>query len=86
MELVLTRVSGGDSEIMATCLIEEFARMGMDEEEILGLFSQPIYQTHALYQERGEAWVRDLVRKVLGRCGRMRVSVRFFHHVGGGDA
>ncbi|MFQ5737721.1 MAG: hypothetical protein ACE5JX_01810 [Acidobacteriota bacterium] len=86
LELAMTRVSGGDPELMATCLIEEYARMGMEAEEILGLFSQPIYQTHALYQERGETWVRDLVRKVLARCGRMRVSVKVFHDIGGCDA
>ncbi len=85
-ELVLTPVPGGVPEAMATCIIEEYARMGMEEKEILDLFRQPIYQTHALYLERGEAWVRDLIRNVLARTGRMRVSVRVFHHIGGCDA
>ncbi len=79
-------VSAGDPEAMATCIIEEYARMGMEEKEILELFRQPIYQTHALYLERGEAWICDLIRKVLARTGRMRVSVKVSHHIGGCDA
>lgn len=86
VELVMTPVPDGDHELMAICLIEEFARMGMDEDEILALFSQPIYETHALYLERGEARMRDLVRSVLARTGRMRASVTFFHHIGGSHA
>ena len=86
LELVMTRVPGVDPEIMVTCIIEEYARMGMGEEEIMELFRQPIYQTHALYQERGEAWVRDLVCRVLGRTGQMRISVKISHPAGGRDA
>ncbi len=85
MDLVMNPVPGGDPELMATCLIEEYARLGMGEEEILALFKQPVYQTHALYRERGEAWVRNLIRKVLARTGRMRVSVTVLHHIGGCD-
>ncbi len=81
MALLATPVPGGDPEVMAACLVEEYARMGMDEQEILGLFQQPVYQTHALYRERGEVWVRDLIRDVLRRTGRMRVSLTEFHHI-----
>lgn len=84
-ELVMVAVPG-DPVLMATCLIEEYARIGMSEEEIVSLFSRPAYQTHALYLERGEAWVRHLVRDVLARTGRMRVSVTVLHHIGGCDA
>lgn len=86
MELLVTPVPGGDPELMATCLIEEYARIGMGEQEILRLFQQPIYQTHALYRERGEAWVRDLIRQILNRTGRMRVSLTEFHHIGDDNA
>ncbi len=82
MELVAIPVPGGDPQVMATCIIEEYAHMGMGEAEILRLFQQPIYKTHALYRERGEAWVRDLIRDVLGRTHRMQVSVTEFHHIG----
>ena len=85
MELRMVPVPGGDPVFMATCLIEEYARLGLDDEAILALFRQPIYQTHALYEERGEAWVRNLIRGVLARTGRLRVSVTVLHHIGGGD-
>lgn len=85
-ELLMVPVPGGDPVLMATCLIEEYARIGMREEEILALFSRPVYQTHALYLERGEAWVRTLIQAVLARTGRMRVSVTVLHHIGGDDA
>ena len=86
MELVMVSLPGGDRELMATCLIEEYARWGMGEEEIFALFRQPIYQTHSLYQERGEDWVRTHIRNILGRTGRTRVSVEVFHHIGDSDA
>ena len=82
LELVAIPVPGGDPRVMATCIIEEYAHMGMGEAEILGLFQQPVYQTHALYRERGEAWVRDLIRDVLRRTRRIQVSVTEFHHIG----
>lgn len=82
MELVLSEVPGGDPEIMATCFIEEYARMGMGEEEILGLFNQPEYRTYALYEKWGESRIRDLIRKTLARTGQTRVSVQVFHHIG----
>lgn len=86
VELVMTPLPGGDPKIMVTCLIEEYARMGMGEVEIRELFRQPIYQTHALYREQGEAWIHDLIRRVLARTARIRVSVKVFHHSGGDDA
>lgn len=85
LDLIMTQVPSGNPEVMATCLVEEYARMGMEAEEILALFRQPIYQTHALYRERGEAWVRDLIRKVLSRSGRMRISITVLHHIGESD-
>jgi hypothetical protein len=77
MDLVMVSMPGGDPQFMATCIIEEYAQLGMGEQDIFRLFSQPIYQTHAFYRQFGEAWVRDLIREVLSRTGRMRVSVVF---------
>ncbi len=82
MELVLSEVPGGDPEIMVTCFIEEYARMGMGEEEILGLFNQPGYRTYAWYEKWGEIRIRDLIRKTLARTGQTRVSVQVFHQIG----
>lgn len=86
MELVMTPVPGGDPELMVTCLVEEYAHLGMGEEEILRLFRQPVYATHTFYREYGEKWIRSLIRKVLARSGRLCVSVEVRHHSGGGDA
>lgn len=86
MELVGHEVPGGDPETLARCFIEEYALIGMGEAEILELFRQPVYRTHELYRERGEAWVRGLIRSVLGEAGPLRVSVMHFHHIGGCDA
>ncbi len=86
MELVMVPLSSGDPELMVTCLIEEYAGLGMSQDEIFELFRQPVYRIHSLYQERGEAWVRSRIREVLARTGRMRVSVTVFHHIGGCNA
>lgn len=75
MELVMVPVPGGNAELMATCIVEEYALLGMGEEEIFRLFRSPLYQTHAFYLTYGEAWVRALIRRVLQRTGRFRVRV-----------
>jgi hypothetical protein len=85
MELVMVPLPGGDPELMATCLIEEYARLGLDEDQILELFRQPFYRIHFLYREKGEPWVRCRIREVLARTGRMRVSVTVLHQIGGCD-
>ena len=86
MELVVHEIPGGDPEALARCFIEEYALIGMGEAEIFELFRQPIYRIHELYRERGEAWVRELIRSVLREAGPLRVSVTEFHHLGGCDA
>jgi hypothetical protein len=86
MELVMVSLPAGDPELMATCLIEEYARLGFNEDEILELFRQPLYHIHFLYCEKGEAWVRVRIQEVLARTGRMRVSVTVLHQIGGCDA
>ena len=81
MELVMNLVPGVDPVLMARCIVEEYGLMGMDEDEILELFRQPIYQTHGLYRERGEPWVRELIQSVLGQTGRLRVSVKYYDQI-----
>lgn len=70
-----TAVPAGDPELMARCLIEEYARMGFGFREILPLFLDPEYQTHRFTVEKGEAWVRDFISKTLARCGVIRATV-----------
>ncbi len=86
MELVLHSIPGGDPAELVRCMIEEYALLGLGEDEILELFRQPVYQIHALYRERGEPWVRELIQSVLREVRPLRVSVTHFHHIGGGDA
>ena len=64
----------GDPEIMIDCLIEEFARMGWDTPTIIRMFDDPFYEgphrARRLYT--AEAF-EARVRRVLARCGTMRV-------------
>jgi hypothetical protein len=73
MELVAAPVQG-DPEVMLQCLVQEFAWMGWDAEQLLGLFHSPAYpvlqQMLACY---GEAVVRERVEALLGRSGVFRV-------------
>jgi hypothetical protein len=71
-ELVAVQVPGppgydGPAE-MARVFIEEFALMGWPPERILRLFrSRAFAGTHAVYEERGEAFVWALIEAVFGR-------------------
>jgi hypothetical protein len=84
MELMMSCVPG-DPAMMARCVIEEYTLLGASEEELLNLFRQPGYHLHRLYLERGEDWVRELIRDVLEKTGRLRVSIKHFYHIGGCD-
>ena len=53
-------------EAMARAFIEEYAMMGWSREHILRLFQNPRYAgTHAVYHERGEAFIHSLLDDVL---------------------
>lgn len=55
---------------MARVFIEEFALMGFSAERILRLFKSPFYASaHLLYQQRGEAFVRESIDQVLRPAG-----------------
>ena len=52
---------------------EEFARMGFDEQQILGLFRRPFYAgAHAAYRSLGESTVASIIRETLEVWGRIR--------------
>jgi len=56
---------------MARCFIEEYALMGWPRDRIARLFEQPRYAgAHAIYEERGEAFIRALIDDVLGHQHR----------------
>jgi|GEM_PF-1043373 len=58
-------------EEMAYVFAEEFARMGQDEESILGLFRDPYYGgAHQAYRALGTDAVRAIVRECVGVWGQ----------------
>jgi hypothetical protein len=65
----------GDPEVMLECLVQEYAWMGWDTEQILTLFRDPNYPAlNALLCHYGEDGVRRRVAAVLGRMGSFHVS------------
>ena len=61
----------GALERMAEDLVDEFVRVGTDEAHLLELFRNPFYALpHGIYQQRGEAWVRELIARVAVRWRR----------------
>ena len=60
----------GDPEVMLRCLVEEYARMGWNGEQILGLFRDPFYpMLNGLLGIYGEAGIRDRIAAVLDQTG-----------------
>jgi hypothetical protein len=74
MTLHATPVAG-DPEVMIRCLAQEFAWMGWDAEQILGLFQDPgnpvLYELQRAYGPDG---LRARVAELLGEVGVLRVS------------
>lgn len=65
MELIGVALPGGDMEEAAAVLVEEFVRMGFDDEQLLHLFKNPFYtKTHQIYQQKGEEYMRGLIEKI----------------------
>jgi hypothetical protein len=72
MELVGMVLPGeaGQLEAMAECIVEEYVRMGWDERRLMALFVNPMFlATYRIYRQKGEAYVRNLVRKTCARYG-----------------
>jgi hypothetical protein len=66
----------GDPEVMLDCIVEEYARMGCDADDILRMFHDPFFQgPHGLSRAFGREYVRLRVEGVLRRCGVLRVRV-----------
>jgi hypothetical protein len=63
----------GDPEIMLQCVIQEYAWMGWDAEQILALFHDPFYPAlHELLRMYGESAIRQRIAAVLGTMGVFR--------------
>jgi len=77
MDLVGVVLPGeaGQLEAMAETFVEEYVRMGWDERRLMTLFTSPMFlATHRIYRQKGEAYVRDLIRKVSLKWIPMRAS------------
>jgi hypothetical protein len=69
MEFVAVPLPGGDADLMAECMIEEFMLMGWSEKRLMTLFTHPRFQaTHQIFLDRGEEHVRALIRRVFASC------------------
>jgi hypothetical protein len=72
MELVGTPVPG-DPEVMLECLVQEFAWMGWDLDQLMGLFRSPEYpMLNPFLDHYGEPELRRRVAELLSRIGVYR--------------
>lgn len=62
VEVPLPSGQGTEMAEMARCFVDEFVRMGWNDEDLLGLFRDPFYRgPHLVYRQCGEAYVRELL-------------------------
>lgn len=74
-ELIAVPLPGGDVDYMAECFVDEFVRMGYDDVRLRQLFISPLYSaTHAIYLEKGERYVQDLIDRVRAKWGFFRFN------------
>jgi hypothetical protein len=72
MELVATPVEG-EPDFMLQCIVEEFTWMGMDAEQLLGLFRNPEYPVlNQLLRHYGAEAIQQRVRALQGPLGGIR--------------
>jgi hypothetical protein len=77
MELVGVALPDGDPDELAGAIVEEFIRMGLKDEELLGLFRDPFYAgPHAIWRGRGEEHVRGLIDRARERWGFPRFTAK----------
>ncbi len=72
MELVGMVMPGepGQLEAMAECIVEEYVRLGWDARRLMTLFVNPMFMaTHRVYQQKGEAYVRELIDRMCAKWG-----------------
>ncbi len=68
----------GDPDVLINALVQEYAWMGWDGDEIAALFHDPFYpMLHGLLEALGETGVRDRINAVFNRDGvfRFRTTV-----------
>jgi len=66
----------GDPDVLLTCLVEEFARMGWDADMILRTFSQEEYQGPSrLLRALGPEGARRRIEAIIARCGVWKMRI-----------
>ena len=66
----------GDQHVMLECVIEEFARMGWDANQIARLFENPFFlASHGLAKQLGPEAVHECIEQTLQRCGVFRIKI-----------
>ncbi|MCR4300074.1 MAG: hypothetical protein NUV51_00505 [Sulfuricaulis sp.] len=66
----------GDQRVMLQCLIEEFARMGWNANQIARLFENPFFlASHGLAKQLGREAVHECIEQTLQRCGVFHFKV-----------
>ncbi len=66
----------GDQQVMLQCLVEEFARMGWDANQIGLLFENKFFlASHGLAERLGQKAVRECIEQTLQRCGVFRFEM-----------
>ena len=72
MTLCATPVEG-DPDLLIRAVVQEYAWMGWEAEQIADLFRDPFYpMLHGLRLALGEAGIRERIEAVLARCGVYR--------------
>jgi hypothetical protein len=62
----------GQTEAMAQAIVEEFILLGWNEKQLMTLFTSPLYLgTYRIYQEKGAAWVQNLIAEI---CAEWQVE------------
>ena len=68
-------LAGGDLDEMARAIVEEYVRLGMNDQKIWQLFRSPVYRlTHAILEARGEDYVREMIGLARARWGYPRFT------------
>src|SRR5262245_28833907 len=74
MTLHATTVCSG-SGVRHCCVVQEYAWIGFDTQQIFGLFRQPMCPALSeLLEFCGEAGIRERIGQVLGRSGVLRFA------------
>jgi hypothetical protein len=66
----------GDPELMLQCVVQEYAWMGWEGEQILSLFRDPFYPAlHELWDRYGEANLRERIADLIRHTGVFHIQL-----------